>query len=107
VLVIPVALVAGGGGGGEGIGVPGPEVSGPDPVVDGAGGEDPPAVPLGSGGGFGGVVVPLGVYVVADGQVRFVPVVDVTVLALVAGVAVVRLLTRRRVGGRRRAGLTR
>jgi len=98
VLVIPVALVAGGGGGGEGVGPAAPEASGTGPSA----GEGLASSPQGSGGGFGGVVVPLGAYVVADGQVRFVPVVDVAVLALVAGVVVVRLLTRSRHRGRRR-----
>ena len=85
-LVIPVALVAGGGGGGQGTAPPTPglpEAEGPP--EDGA---------TGSGLGFGGAIVPLGVYVVKDGEVRFIPVVDVTVLALLAGVVVVRTLTR-------------
>ena len=49
----------------------------------------------GSGGGFGGVAWPLGVYVVRDGTVRWVPAIDVTRLVLSAG-ALVRALTRAR-----------
>ena len=91
-LVIPVALVAGGGGGGQGTAPAAPGSPGADgPPEDGA---------TGSGLGFGGAVVPLGVYVVKDGDVRFVPVLDVTMLALLAGLVAVRTLTRRR----RRAG---
>lgn len=80
-MIVPVAFVAGGGGGG------GDE-----------GGEQ--GRPGGSGGGFGGVAWPLGVYVVADGDVRFVPALDVTRIAL-AGLALARLVVRR--AGRRRA----
>ena len=88
-LVIPVALVAGGGGGGEGTG----------PQDDDTGGSAG-TVPSGSGGGFGGLVLPIGTYVVKDGSVRFVPVVDVTVIVL-AGLSLARLLVRSR--GRSRA----
>lgn len=58
--VIPVAMVAGGSGGGGGRGMaPGGEGEG-----------------SGSGGGFGVTARPVGVYVVRDGDVRWVPVVD-------------------------------
>ena len=57
VVVIPVAVVIGGGGGG----------TGPDDQ--------------GSGGGFGGVVRGIGVYSIANGQVRFIPAIDITALA--------------------------
>jgi uncharacterized spore protein YtfJ len=94
-LVIPVALVAGGGGGGEGT-MPKERGRGPGPVPrpsedtldraeDGAG--------SGSGGGFGGLVMPIGAYVVKGDQVRWVPSVDVTVLIL-ASLSVVRILGR-------------
>ena len=73
--VIPVALVAGGGGGGEGSGFPATrhpshheeQDESSDPKEQG------PASNLssGSGGGFGGVVVPLGVYVVKGGSLDF------------------------------------
>jgi uncharacterized spore protein YtfJ len=69
VLVIPVAWVAGGGGGGGG---PGEHAQG-----DGEAGS-------GSGGGFGGVTWPLGAYVVKDGDVRWVPAIDMTRLLLAA-----------------------
>lgn len=86
-LVVPVAMVAGGGGGG------GAEAS-PSSGEAGAG----------SGGGFGGVTWPLGVYVLRDGKVRWVPVVDVTriVLAALAMVrAVVKLRALHRLGAHR------
>lgn len=89
-LVIPVARVRGGGGGGGGTGVgPGGEGEG-----------------TGSGGGFGLTARPVGVFVVRDGDVRWVPVVDaipviraavlVTVAACVAGssIAWARAFTR-------------
>ncbi|HUA94820.1 MAG TPA: spore germination protein GerW family protein [Acidimicrobiales bacterium] len=78
-MVIPVALVAGGGG---------------------TSGEQSDEA---AGGGFGGVVHPLGVYEVRDGRVRFVPTVDVTLLAL-CWLFVLRLVVKRARGGRLRAG---
>jgi len=60
-LVIPVATVFGGGGGGS---------------------DGKPEV--GEGGGMGGIVHPLGAYVVRDGRVRFVPTIDLTLV--IAGV---------------------
>ncbi len=57
--VVPVAMVAGGGGGG------------------GEGREDGDG-----GGGWGGVTYPLGAYVVKGGDVRFVPALDLTRLAI-------------------------
>ncbi len=71
-LVIPVALIVGGGGGGN------------QPQHDDA-----------EGGGFGGVVHPLGVYVVRQDRVRFVPSYEATSLAL-AVLSLLRLLARRR-----------
>src|SRR5436305_14028091 len=62
-MIIPVAIAGGGGGGG-------------DAPSDGG----RPA----AGGGFGGVSWPLGVYVVRGDDVRWVPVVDPTRLALAA-----------------------
>jgi uncharacterized spore protein YtfJ len=75
--IIPVALSAGGGGGGEG-------VSG-DGSADGTG----------AGGGFGGVSWPLGVYVIKDGNAKWVPAVDATRITL-AAIAVVRVALRLR-----------
>lgn len=61
VKVIPVAKISGGGGGGGG---------------GDAGGEH------GSGIGLGMSATPVGVYVVADGQVRFEPAIDQTRVAV-------------------------
>ena len=47
----------------------------------------------GSGGGFGGVVMPLGVYVVKDDQVRWVPALNMTFIAI-AALGLVRVLAR-------------
>jgi uncharacterized spore protein YtfJ len=87
-LIIPVALVAGGGGGGEGTDTG--HKGAPESSDEGA---TTPA--NGSGGGFGGVVMPAGVYVVKDDQVRWVPSVNVTLLVL-AGLATLRMLVRTR-----------
>jgi uncharacterized spore protein YtfJ len=97
VLIIPVALVAGGGGGGAGRPSRGGPAADPDPSS-----ERTPAVsgptPQGSerpdfGGGFGGLVLPAGAYVVKGDQVRWVPAVDVTIIVL-ASLSLVRMLTR-------------
>ncbi len=99
--VIPVALVAGGGGGGggEGFGYPAGRPSSHDDLPNdssGAKGEGTsPNLSSGSGGGFGGVVVPLGVYVVNGEEVRWISAINET-LAMLAGLIVVRLLVRRR-----------
>jgi uncharacterized spore protein YtfJ len=58
-MIIPVARIGGGGGGGG------------DHAMETGG----------SGGGFGVTASPVGVYVVRDGDVRFVPTVDVVALA--------------------------
>lgn len=77
VTIVPVAWVAGGGGGGGDT-----EPVGPSPdVADGA---PLPPVTGSGGGGFGTVSWPLGVYVIQDGQVRWVPALDVTRLAIAA-----------------------
>jgi uncharacterized spore protein YtfJ len=75
-LVVPVALVAGGGGGG----------------VKRATEE---GKPVDSGGGFGGLVLPMGAYVVKGDEVRWVPVWDM-LLVVLASVGVLRLLVRLR-----------
>jgi uncharacterized spore protein YtfJ len=108
-LIIPVALVAGGGGGG---GSEGPTIRASvrhfdidddenedededdedDVEVD----EDETFVgqPMGgSGGGFGGVVMPVGVYVVKDDRVRWVPAINVTLIAICA-ISLARVLVR-------------
>jgi uncharacterized spore protein YtfJ len=94
-LIIPVALVAGGGGAGTsrtGRGNPatGRRPEGEDPAHDAAP-QDPE--PKDAGGGFGGVVLPAGVYVVKGDQVRWVPAVDTTIVVL-GSLILVRLLAR-------------
>ena len=96
-LIIPVALVAGGGGGGtsrSGRGHPAAGPGGPpeeDATPHDAAPQDPGRGD--EGGGFGGLVLPSGVYVVKGDQVRWVPAVDTTIVVL-ASLALVRLLTR-------------
>jgi hypothetical protein len=46
-----------------------------------------------AGGGFGGLVMPTGAYVVKGDQVRWVPAVDVTIVVL-ASLSLVRVLAR-------------
>ncbi len=93
-MVIPVAYVAGGGGGGEGTSTP----TEWDDDGESPGGTSPSShsgrvASNGSGGGFGGVVVPLGVYVVRDDDVEWVPAINSTVVIIVA-FGVVRLLIK-------------
>jgi uncharacterized spore protein YtfJ len=98
-LIIPVALVAGGGGGGTGTartrggdsaarpdGAPGAGPAGQDAAPQDSGRTD-------TGGGFGGVVLPSGAYLVKGDQVRWVPAVDVTIVVL-ASLSLVRVLAR-------------
>jgi uncharacterized spore protein YtfJ len=112
VLIIPVALVAGGGGGGTSRPRSGDSAAHPD------GSAEPDATPQDSGpvdagprdagprdagrgdagrtdagGGFGGLVMPTGAYVVKGDQVRWVPAVDVTIVVL-ASLSLVRILAR-------------
>jgi uncharacterized spore protein YtfJ len=102
-LVIPVALVAGGGGGGEGPVKPTATrhtraIETTEPAKGAPAGSPPPTD---TGGGFGGLVLPIGVYVVKDDQVRWVPAVDPTLIVL-AALSVVRLFVRLLNNGRRR-----
>ena len=96
-LIIPVALVAGGGGGGTGHPRHRDPAAGPDslPEAGPAGLDATPqdSGPVDAGGGFGGLVLPAGAYVVKDGQVRWVPAVDVTIVVL-ASLGLVRVLSR-------------
>ena len=85
-LVIPVAAVAGGGGGGS------------ETKPDDKGSK------TGSGAGFGSVSWPLGVYVVKDGAVRWVPTIDATRVIITAA-AVVRALVAVRSHRRRAAAV--
>ena len=104
-LIIPVALVAGGGGGGSARPRHRDPVAGPDSLPE-EGPEDD-ATPQDSertdaGGGFGGLVLPAGAYVVKGGQVRWVPAVDVTIVVL-ASLSLVRVLARTWTRSRRRS----
>jgi uncharacterized spore protein YtfJ len=96
-LIIPVALVAGGGGGGTGARPDGPL---------GAESAEQDSAPKDSrradaGGGYGGLVLPSGAYVVKGDQVRWVPAVDTTILVL-ASLSLARVLTRAWTRRRRR-----
>jgi uncharacterized spore protein YtfJ len=65
--------------------------------------QDAPRQDLGrtdAGGGFGGLVLPAGVYVVKGDHVRWVPAVHVTLIAL-ASLSLARALARARARGRR------
>jgi uncharacterized spore protein YtfJ len=95
-LIIPVALVAGGGGAGTSrTGRHNPATGGrPEGDNDPAHGSAPrDPEPKDAGGGFGGLVMPTGVYVVKGDQVRWVPAVDTTIVVL-ASLGLVRLLAR-------------
>ena len=106
-LIIPVAVVAGGGGAGTGH----PRHRAPATAADnrpdgGPAGHD--AAPQDSeradaGGGFGGLVLPIGTYVVKGGQVRWVSAVDITI-ALLASLSLVRMLSRTWARSRRHHG---
>ena len=84
-LIIPVAIVAGGGGAGTARARRG-NLAGPDGLAeeDSAAHDAAPQAPgqMDAGGGFGGLVLPAGVYVVKGDQVRWVPAVDVTIVVL-------------------------
>jgi hypothetical protein len=54
-----------------------------------------------TGAGFGGMVLPIGAYVVKGGQVRWVSAVDVTI-AIVASLSLARVLARTWTRSRRR-----
>ena len=94
-VLLPVAKIGTGGGGGGGTA----------PAENG----QPNS---GTGGGFGMTAKPLGVYVLRDGQVKWLPAVDVNRIVLggqlvaVAGLLVVRAVVRARTAARqRRAGI--
>jgi uncharacterized spore protein YtfJ len=104
-LIIPVAIVAGGGGGGEGPIKP-PATRGASDVMTAEPqvGDSPDGQPpIGTGGGFGGLVLPIGVYEVRGDQLRWIPAYDVT-LILLASLTTVRLLASLLKRGRRRNG---
>jgi uncharacterized spore protein YtfJ len=107
IVIIPVAMVAGGGGAGTAR----PRHRGPGagpnglpegrPAVDEAPSQG--SAPMDAGGGFGGVVLPAGAYVVKGGQVRWVPAVDMTIVVL-ASLILVQVLARAWTRSRRRHG---
>jgi uncharacterized spore protein YtfJ len=96
-LIIPVAIVAGGGGGGTartrrdnpaaGLGSSSEEGTTAQDITPQESGRAE------AGGGFGGLVLPSGAYVVKGDQVRWVPAVDVTI-AVLASLSLIRVLTR-------------
>jgi hypothetical protein len=106
-LIIPVAMVAGGGGGGTGRPPRRDLAAGPGspPAVGPAEHQAAPPDPgnMDAGAGFGGLVLPAGAYVVKNGQVRWVPAVDVTIIVL-ASLSLVRVLARTWTRSRRRHG---
>ena len=106
-LIIPVALVAGGGGAGTAL----PRRSSPaarpgSPPGESAAARDAAAQDPGrmdAGGGFGGLVLPSGAYVVRGEEVRWVPAVDATIVVL-ASLSLARVLARTWTRRRRRRG---
>jgi hypothetical protein len=96
-LIIPVAVVAGGGGGGTSRTRHGNLAVLPDgPPEEGTPAHDDVPQDSGrmdAGGGWGGLVLPSGAYVVKGDQVRWVPAVDVTIVVL-ASLSLVRVLVR-------------
>ena len=93
-LVIPVALVAGGGGGGGSGSASGVATPTNDSDAD-------HAPTTGSGGGFGGVVLPVGAYVVSGDRVRWMPAVNVTLIAL-AALGILRIVATSQASSHRR-----
>ncbi|MFI7547160.1 spore germination protein GerW family protein [Actinoplanes sp. NPDC049599] len=89
-IVLPVAKVGGGGGGGGGTGP-----------------ADDKQAPTGTGGGFGMTAKALGVYVLRDGKVKWLPAVDVNRIVLggqlvaVAALLVVRAVLQSRTAARK------
>ncbi len=101
-MLIPVALVTGGGGAGEGSSGP-PPASHDGATKDDADIKDSDAEPSsGSGGGFGGMVMPVGVYVVKDEKVRWMPAVNANLVIVVVFITL-RMILRARFRAQRRA----
>ena len=107
VLVIPVALVAGGSGAGTGQPRHRDPAAGAGNLSEGgpAGHDATPRDPAraDAGGGFGGLVLPMGAYVVKGDQVRWVSAVDITI-AMLASLSLVRMLSRTWAHSRRHRG---
>ena len=101
-LVIPVALVAGGAGGGEGASRWATSASFDEGKIDRVDQTTDAEPQGGSGGGFGAMVIPVGVYVVRDEKVRWVPAINAN-LVIVVAFMLVRVLVRARRKGRQRA----
>ncbi len=107
VLIIPVALVAGGGGGGTARprhsepGADSDPLPESDRAVHDAASQDSGRAE--TGGGFGALVLPAGVYIVKGDQVRWVPAVDTTVVVL-ASLTLARIVARTWARSRRRHG---
>jgi uncharacterized spore protein YtfJ len=106
-LIIPVAVVAGGGGAGAGQPRHRDPAAGADirPEGNPAGHDATPqdSERVDAGGGFGGLVLPMGAYVVKGGQVRWVSAVDITI-AMLASLSLVRILSRTWTQSRRHHG---
>ena len=106
-LIIPVALVAGGGGAGMGHSRRRDLAAGPESAPEGSppGHDETPqdSGQVDAGGGFGGLVLPAGAYVVKGGQVRWAPAVDITIVVL-ASLSLVRVLARAFTRSRRNRG---
>lgn len=97
IVVIPVAFVAGGGGGGDGpiaraTSEAQTETNNDESMSDPTVGANPL---MGSGGGIGGVVVPLGVYVVKGDGVQWKPVLQPMLIAMPV-LGLIRLLVKGR-----------
>jgi uncharacterized spore protein YtfJ len=100
-MVIPVALVTGGGGGGEGTNS---AANTPSDAADTVEHSDATSAEpsTGSGGGFGGMVMPVGVYVVKDEKVRWIPAVNANLIIVVVFITL-RMTLRARFRAQRRA----
>ena len=105
-LIIPVAVVAGGGGAGTGHPrhrAPAGADNRPEGGPAGHGATPQSSEHADAGGGFGGLVLPMGAYVVKGGQVRWVSAVDITI-AMLASLSLVRMLSRTWARSRRHHG---
>src|SRR5215469_2727120 len=95
--IIPVAMVVGGGGGGTSPSRRGNSAGRPDSPPDQSAmahdGAPQDSGRMDAGGGFGGLVLPSGAYVVKGDEVRWVPAVDVTIVVL-ASLSLARVLAR-------------
>ena len=83
VMIIPVSIVVGGGG--AGTGTPHDHHEGPPAAKQGEG----------KGGGVGTLSWPIGAYVVKNGDVRWVPAFDATLVAL-AGIGLLKRIVKLR-----------